>query len=252
MSGLLGICGIAFGLYFIFTFKVTEYSGFYDPPSLVFLVLVPPCIMLLSHRLGDFLTGFRILFRSMFQNTSRQQQKVIATLSDCSRKIREEGMGSLMQLKKDITHELLADGINLIISNFSSEEIQHNLQSKIDFKQTKMTLASHLFENMSRVSPGVGMIGTLIGLVNMMADLSDPKSLGSGMAIALLTTLYGLIVGTLIYAPLGEKISIESEKCYQLDMMVLEGVMALKDKKSSLHLTHIVKTYGRVPETPQK
>ena len=75
------------------------------------------------------------------------------------------------------------------------------LNAKIAAKQTQMSLAQNLFENMAKVSPGVGMIGTLMGLIGMMSNLSDPASIGSGMALALITTLYGLLLGTIIYAP---------------------------------------------------
>jgi chemotaxis protein MotA len=88
------------------------------------------------------------------------------------------------------------------------------------------------------------MIGTLMGLIGMMANLSDPASIGSGMALALITTLYGLLLGTIIYAPFGEKIALEAEKSQELDLMVLEGVLALKSKKSSVHLKNIMATYG--------
>ena len=75
------------------------------------------------------------------------------------------------------------------------------------------------------------MIGTLMGLIAMMSKLSDPSAIGAGMALALITTLYGLMLGTILYAPFGEKISIEAEKIHELDLLVLEGALALKGKK---------------------
>ncbi len=91
------------------------------------------------------------------------------------------------------------------------------------------------------------MMGTLLGLISMLSKLSDPASIGSGMALALVTTLYGLLLGTIIYAPFSEKIAIEAEKIYKLDMLVFDGVMALKGKKSSVHFRDIIKTYGASP-----
>ena len=75
------------------------------------------------------------------------------------------------------------------------------------------------------------MIGTLLGLIDMMSQISDPATIGSGMALALITTLYGLLLGTILYAPFGEKIAIEAEKVNKLDLLVLEGVIALKGQK---------------------
>ena len=142
-------------------------------------------------------------------------------------------------------YDLLRDGLSLILNDFTSDEIRHNLQAKINTKQARMGTASHLFENMSKVCPAVGMIGTLIGLITMLSNLKDPSTIGGGMAIAMVTTLYGLMLGTIIYAPFGEKIAIEAEKVSSLDEMVLEGVLLLKNKKSSLHFKDIVKTYSK-------
>lgn len=250
MSSLIGICGIVYGLYFVFTAPQQGFSGYYDLPSLILLGLLPPCIMLLSHKLSDFFTGIKILLQSMFNNTNRKQIHVINALTVCSAKVRSEGVGCLINERKGIKYDLLIDGLSLIINNFTLEEIRHNLHAKINTRQGQMALASNLFENMSKVSPGVGMIGTLLGLIAMMSKISDPSAIGSGMALALITTLYGLLLGTLIYQPFGEKIAIEAEKIYELDLLVLEGVLALKGKKSSVHLKDIMKTYSKATAKP--
>ncbi|MDD9950151.1 MAG: MotA/TolQ/ExbB proton channel family protein, partial [Zetaproteobacteria bacterium] len=244
MSGIIGMAGIIYGLYFVFTAESSGFTGYYDLPSLVLLGILPPSIMLLSHKIGDFLTGIKILITSMFQNSRRQQNQVINALTVCSARVRAEGMGALVMERKKLPQGMLNDGVALIINNFSLEEIRHNLKAKMSAKQSQMALASNLFENMSKVSPGVGMIGTLLGLISMMSKLGDPAAIGSGMALALITTLYGLLLGTLIYAPLGEKIAIEAEKTYEIEQLVLEGVLALKAKKSSLHMKNIMNTFA--------
>jgi chemotaxis protein MotA len=86
-------------------------------------------------------------------------------------------------------------------------------------------------------------MGTVMGLISMMANLKNPESIGSGMAMAMITTFYGLILGNIIYAPCAEKIQLEAEKSLQIDLMVLEGVLSLKGKKSSIHMRDIMSTY---------
>lgn len=244
MSTLIGLSGIIYGIYYVLTQNQGAFTGYYDKPSVVLLGILPPCIMLLSHKISDFLTGIKILLQSWFHSTKRKQSHVINALTVCSAKIRAEGIGSLINERKKLHYGLMIDGVSLIINNFTSAEIKHNLTAKITARQSQMSLASNLFENMAKVSPGVGMIGTLIGLIGMMKNISDPSTIGSGMALALVTTLYGLLLGTLLYAPFGEKIAIEAEKIYELDMLVLEGILALKGKKSSIHLKDIMKTYS--------
>ena len=244
MSSILGMVGIFYGLYFAFTSEKNGFSGYLDIPSLVLLGLLPPSIMLLSHKISDLGTGVRLLFAAIFNNHLRKQSQIINSLTKCQAVVRSEGVGALVNERKSLPYDLLKDGVSLIINNFTIDEIKHNLTAKIAARQAHMSLAQNLFEDMAKVSPGVGMIGTLMGLIGMMSNLSDPATIGSGMALALITTLYGLLLGTILYAPLGEKIAIEAEKSQELDLMVMEGVLALKGKKSSVHLKNIMSTYG--------
>lgn len=200
--------------------------------------------MLLSHSVGDFFTGIKILLKSIFQNHRRLQRDIVNILTHCSQKVRSEGVGSLMPLRNQMRYELLRDGISMIINDFTTDEIKHNLQAKISNKQASLQSASNLFENMSKVCPGVGMIGTLLGLIGMLANMEDPAKIGGGMALAMITTLYGLLLATILYAPWSEKIANESERLLDVDMLVMEGVLLLKQKKSSLHLKNIMNTYG--------
>ena len=244
MSPIIGLAGIGFSLYFVFSSPLEGFRGFYDLPSLVMLALCPPSIMLLSHTIGDFLTGIGALIKAQFGGQKRTQVEVINILTHASALVRAEGIGALLRIRDKIRYELLRDGISLIVNDFTSDEIRHNLTAKINAKQTRMQLAANLFENMAKVSPGIGMIGTLLGLVEMMANLNDPTTIGGGMALAMITTLYGLLLGTIIYGPCSEKIGLEADKNMEIDMMVLEGVLTLKGKKSSIHLKDIMKTYA--------
>ena len=103
---------------------------------------------------------------------------------------------------------------------------------------------------MSKLAPGVGMIGTLMGLIEMMANLKDPSQIGSGMALAMITTFYGLLLGTVVYGPFSEKIALEGEKSLELDLLVMEAIVGLKERKSSIHMKDIVNTYAKSAPQP--
>ncbi len=244
MSPLLGISGIAYCVYFVLTAPHTGFRGYMEPAAIVMVGLCPPSVMLLSYTLKDFGMGLATLFRAMFAVNRRTQVEVVNVLTHGSALVRSEGIGALIKIRDRVSYSLMRDGLSLIVNDFTPEEIRHNLAARIQTKQMQMAAASSLFENMARVCPGVGMIGTLVGLIAMLSNLQDPASIGSGMAMALVTTLYGLFLGTALYGPFGEKIAIEAEKMYEVDMMVLEGVLHLKNKKSSVHLKDIMKTYG--------
>lgn len=252
MSTIIGLCGIVYSIYFAFTHPHKGFTGYFDLPAVVLLGITPPSVMLLSNTVGDFLMGFRILLGSMLKSKRSLQGEVINTLSSLSAAVRTDGYAALVNARKRIKYDFLRDGVSMIVNDFSADEIRHNLEAKINAKQSRMTHASDLFENMSKVCPGVGMIGTLMGLIGMMSNMSDPNTIGSGMAMALITTLYGLMLGTILYQPWGAKIAVEAEKATEIDFLVLEGVLHMKNRKSSVHLSNIMNTYtrGTNPRSP--
>lgn len=245
MSAILGIGGIAFAIYYVIMFPSTKFHGYMDIPALILIGICPPCVMLLSHTLTDFHTGVSTLLSATFGTRRRIESEIINVLTQASAMVRAEGIGSLLRVRDRIRYDLLRDGVSLIVNDFTADEIRHNLSAKINAKQSRLALASNLFENMSKVCPGMGMVGTLIGLIAMLSNLTDPSKIGGGMAMSMICTLYGLSLGTFIYGPWGEKISLEAEKSLEIDMMVLEGVISLKGKKSSIHLHDIMKTYSK-------
>lgn len=252
MSSILGIIGIIASLWYVFATPSKGFAGYFDAPSAVLLLVMPPSVMLLSHSLADFLTGFSTLGRALFTTMTQRQGEVIDVLTRSSQLIRSDGLGALVKVRDQVRYELLRDGISLIVNDFTVEEIRHNLQNKINAKQTRMASAANLFENMAKLSPGVGMIGTLMGLIAMMANMKDPTQIGGGMALAMITTFYGLMLGTMLYGPFSEKILLEAEKTLEIDLMVLEGVSNLKAKKSSIHMKDIVKTFGKKSGGPEQ
>lgn len=244
MSQLLGLSGIAFAIWYALSHPATKFHGFWDPAAVVLLGIGPPSVMMLSHTVSDLIVGIKLLISSMFSRHAQHQMEAINALTRASQIVRTEGLGALVPLRDRMQYDMLRDGFSLIINDFRTEEIRHNLMARINAKQSKMALAASLFENMSKLCPGMGMIGTLMGLIGMLSNMNDPTKLGGGMALALITTLYGLMLGTIIYGPWGEKIHIEAEKYLEIDMMVMEGMINIKSKKSSVHMKDIMKTYA--------
>ena len=121
MSPILGICGIVYSLYFVFSFPSKGFDGYYDKPSLVLLGLMPPAVMLLSHTVRDFFTGFVTLAKSLFRTQSGVQKEVIDILTSSSALVRSEGIGSLVKVRDRIRYPLLREGISLIINDFTAE-----------------------------------------------------------------------------------------------------------------------------------
>jgi len=243
MSPIVGFAGIVFALWFAASHEGGG-QGFFSPAGIVLLALGPPCVMLLSHTLLDFVTGIRLLVQSMTGGSKRHQIEVLDTLTAASKSVRADGVGAVIPFRDKARYGLLRDGLSLIVNDFKPEEIRNNLTARVNLKQSHMQLAANLFENMSKLSPGVGMIGTLMGLIAMLANINDPQRIAPNMSLAMITTLYGLALGTIIYGPWSERIALEAERTLEIDLLVVEGVLNIKGKKSSMHLRDLVKSYS--------
>ncbi|MEN9528250.1 MAG: hypothetical protein RI932_123 [Pseudomonadota bacterium] len=243
----VGLSGFACSLWYLLQHGSNQFQGFWDPAAAVLLGVGPLSVILMSHSFVDFVAGIRTLVSIAFLSQKKEMNQIANQLSTMTSAVRTEGVGILARYKEHIRNPLLKDGVTLILSGFTPDEIRHNLTAKINTKQTEYMHASSLFENLGKLCPGMGLLGTIVGLVQMLSNMSDPTRLGPGMAIALLTTLYGLLLGTVVYTPVSEKISIYAEKTLQRDLMILEGVMLMKEKKSHAHLRDVLSTYSNTP-----
>ena len=245
MSQLLGLSGIIYALWYVVSHPAKGFTGYFDDHAFVMLSIMPPSIMLLSHTLTDLFLGVRLLFSASFKHQKSTQTEIVHVLTMTLKAVRQDGLGVLAKIRGHVRYDFLREALSLVLNDFKPDEVRHNLEAKIEAKQMHMQTAANLFENMAKLCPGVGMIGTLFGLIHMLSHLDDPTKLGGGMAMAMITTLYGLILGTCIYGPWGEKITIEADKILENDRLVLEGVLHIQEKKSTLHLQDLVKTYGQ-------
>lgn len=243
ISVILGFGGFAYAFYFVLTHHAEKFEGFFDLPAFVLLMVAPISVIFVSHNFVDFFKGIKVVATMGFQNQSTAMNNIVNQLTQLSSAVRQDGIGVLASYKDRVKDPLFREGLTLILNSFTIDEIKHNLIAKINNKQTQFEHAANLFESLGKLCPGMGLVGTIIGLVQMMTNLSDPAKLGAAMAVSLLATLYGLILGTVIYTPIAEKIKIHAEKSLQLDTLIMEGVVLLKDKKSSAHFQNVVRTY---------
>lgn len=249
ISVLVGLGGFGWSLWFLIFKGGQKFDGYWEPAAALLLTVAPIAVILMSHSFIDFFAGLKTLFSLATMNQKKEMNLISNQLSSLSYAVRTEGMGVLAKYKPQLRDPLLRDGVSLILSSFTAEEMRHNITAKINSRQTQYSHAVNLFESLGKLCPGMGLLGTIVGLVQMLSHMSDPAKLGPSMAVALLATLYGLVLGTVVYTPISEKIAIYAEKRLQLDLMVLEGLLLLKEKKSQAHLRDVLNTYSAAPAT---
>lgn len=127
----------------------------------------------------------------------------------------------------DIANAFLARGILMLVDGYDPSVIREILTKERNLTITRHTQGQKIFKSMADVAPAMGMIGTLIGLVNMLANMKDPKSIGPAMAIALLTTLYGAVIANMIASPIADKLGLRSEEEEKNYNLCIDGVMGI-------------------------
>ncbi|NLB29494.1 MAG: motility protein A, partial [Clostridiales bacterium] len=142
---------------------------------------------------------------------------------------RREGILQLEETVSDMDDPFVKKGIMLIIDGVDPSLVRDIMETEIDFISERHSQGQAVLLQMSSYSPAFGMIGTLIGLINMLADLNDMDSLGGNMAIALVTTFYGCLLANMVFTPLARKLGIMSSEEILQKQMTLEGMLSIQD-----------------------
>ena len=147
-------------------------------------------------------------------------------MSDTARK---EGLLSLEEHAKNLPNEFLAKGVSLVVDGTDPELIRAILEAELEHKQETDKKQINFWQDFGAYSPAWGMVGTLIGLINMLKTIgSDSSAVGAGMALALITTLYGSLVANWICIPITRKLEKRSSKESLVKEIIIEGVLSIQ------------------------
>lgn len=155
------------------------------------------------------------------------QQDAIQDMVNYAAVNRRDGALALEQQLAAIDDPFLVKALQLVVDGQDAETIERVLTTEIQYLQERHEIGKKIMEFMGASAPAFGMIGTLIGLVQMLTSLEDPSSIGAGMAVALITTFYGALLANLVFIPLAGKLGIRSKEETLLRAMVAEGVIGL-------------------------
>ncbi len=140
---------------------------------------------------------------------------------------REEGLLALKD--EEVTDAFLARGINIMVDGTEPETIKAALERDMRETSDRHKWGAKVFGALSETAPAMGMIGTLIGLVQMLAPMEDPAQIGPAMAIALLTKLYGAVLGNVIALPIADKLALRKTEGIKLNAICIDGVIGICD-----------------------
>lgn len=171
-----------------------------------------------------------IIAKKAIQSRPHNPAQMIKQMVDLSKKVRKEGALSLQNFKsKD---RLLNKGVTLMVDGADPNAMRGILSTEISHIRQRHQVGQAVFEQMGLLAPAFGMIGTLIGLVQMLKTLSDPSSIGPAMAVALLTTFYGAVFANLVAVPIAKKLELRSQEETLGLEIVMEGMLSIVNKEN--------------------
>ncbi|SMB82402.1 chemotaxis protein MotA [Desulfonispora thiosulfatigenes DSM 11270] len=153
---------------------------------------------------------------------------IITILVDLARKARREGILGLEDDMGLINDGFFQKGLRLTVDAVEPEQIKIILETDMQATAMRHEVSQGVFRSWGELAPAFGMIGTLIGLIQMLAKLDDPSSIGPAMSVALLTTFYGVLLANLILNPIAGKLELLSDQEMMRRQMMLEGILAIQ------------------------
>lgn len=240
---LATIIGILFGSFVVglAIFLGGEISAFVDMPSVLIVIGGAAAATFvrfpLSNVFSALLLGGRVAFTHR-RVSPHDLIEEIANLADIARKQGPLGLESV-----EVNHDFLAKGVQYIADGYDHDFIRESLERERDLMLERLQDGQRIFKAIGDAAPAFGMIGTLVGLVAMLANMSDPSKIGPSMAIALLTTLYGAVIANLVCLPISDKLELKA-KIEDVNLtLILDGVMQLRDSKSPALVREMLTSY---------
>ncbi|MDR1970892.1 MAG: MotA/TolQ/ExbB proton channel family protein [Treponema sp.] len=227
ISSLIGVFG-AFGMV-VFSVVVGggRLSSIMDLPSFLMVVLGSYFALLLSSSLSEGLGIFNLIGRT-FQVPVFNEQGIITKLMSFSDKARREGLLALEDELEDLDDEFMKKGLRLVVDGTDAAIIRDLMELELSQMQGRHADKIALINQWGALAPGLGMLGTVIGLIGMLQNLDDKAAIGPNMALALVTTLYGSMVANLLMIPFSAKLRMHDAKESMVREMVIEGVLSIQ------------------------
>lgn len=183
-------------------------------------------VTLVHYPLKDIVGAFAIAKKTIF-NKDEDPFGLIVQLMEFANKARKEGILSLQGMMESVEDEFLVKAMQMAVDGQEPDTLKAMLTTEIEYLVERHDKGQSIFTSLAGYGPAMGMVGTLIGLVQMLMNMSDPDSIGPAMAIALLTTLYGAILANVFCAPMAGKLKNRSASETLMKNLVIEGMQSI-------------------------
>lgn len=241
ISTLIGIIA-AFALVSIAILTGQGISFFFSVSSALIVVGGTVGATLVNFPLSEVLSVINVA-KNAFLLKASSSYDTIEQLVDIAEKARREGILAIERELDDVTDTFMRLGIQYAVDGTEPETIRSIMESELAGMEERHRQGKRIFESMGTYAPAFGMIGTLIGLIQMLASLDDPSSIGEGMATALVTTLYGSMMANIVFLPLAGKLEFRSREEARRKELIIEGILAIQSGDNPRIVREKLKTF---------
>ena len=246
------LIGLAFGLSVIGV--AIAFGGdvglFFNIPGLLIVLGGTLAATLIKFRLVDMMSAFALGLRTAFREVASDPNEIFNQVLEMSAAARKSGVLALQGYKID--NRLLSQGIRLVVDGHSIENVRHILDQEINQMIIRQERSETMFRGIGDSAPAFGMIGTLVGLVQMLANLDDPANIGPAMAVALLTTFYGALIANLIAIPIADKLAAKTGQDQTVNELIFESVLLIHQRQGPQVISETLSAFLPAARAKQK
>ncbi|MGA0530455.1 motility protein A [Hansschlegelia sp. KR7-227] len=228
----------------VISFLIHEGGGlerYYSEHAVIVIFGGAVTATLIRFELSAFLSSFPTAIKTVIRGAHSNPRDLITEIAEMAAIVRKSGP---VGLDKATPHDpFLAKGVRYVADGFDETFIRETLERERDLNLHRLEMAGKVFRGIGDCAPAFGMIGTLIGMVQMFAEMSDPSKLGTFMAIALLATLYGAVVANFFFLPIADKLTIKFAHDELNQTLVIDGVLSLRASKSPAVIKEMLLAY---------
>jgi len=167
------------------------------------------------------------IIKNTFLYKAESPSAMIERFLEYAQKARKEGILALEPILKEIDDDYMRKGLQLTVDGMEPDVIREVLETEIAYLDERHELGAEVVSTMGSFAPAMGMIGTVIGLIQMLQTMNDPSTIGPAMAVALITTFYGAILANLVFNPMAGKLRARHKEEVLLRELILEGIISI-------------------------
>ncbi|MCE9685190.1 flagellar motor protein PomA [Shewanella sp. AS16] len=239
LATLIGLIG-AFGFVIMAMVSSGGIGIFVDVPSVLIVMAGSLFVVMMKYNLTQFLGAVKIAAKAFMFKLEKPESLIeqSVNMADAARK------GGFLALEEaQISNSFMQKAVDMLVDGHDGDVVREALEKDISLTEERHKSGIGIFRAFGDVAPAMGMIGTLIGLVGMLSNMDDPKTIGPSMSVALLTTLYGAVIANMMAIPIADKLNLRMGEEMLNRSLIMDAVLAIQDGQNPRVIEGFLKNY---------